>query len=345
MGPTWLGRVESRLPGFATSSSEEHHNSPKRLLSKQLNTQTHSLPIMIRQDFNRISAKRQNVSDHRKKQFADPSYKEQQYPTRLNFYSTPPTADITLEQFEQWAIDRLRSQYQKTVMSCPRLSGLANRGAWVVLAELEACSFRNKSQAETATHMKPLLEKYLPLEANSSTSTQHFAQRQKDHYSHFILRLAFSSTEDLRRRFTRVETMLFRLRLNNDDLRERAAFIHSLSLDWDIVTEEERRELASELAATSGFGRKAGSVDVESWCKVDWMRVPDLVENRKVYLKGGMAYVPAREQTSMVVAEFTKRLERALEVRSCSSVERGAQSVEQTNSANNHSSRHAHYPG
>jgi DNA primase large subunit len=30
------------------------------------------------------------------------------YPTRLNFYSDAPTADITLEQFEQWAIDRLR---------------------------------------------------------------------------------------------------------------------------------------------------------------------------------------------------------------------------------------------
>jgi len=31
-----------------------------------------------------------------------------QYPHRLNFYTVPPTADITLEQFEQWAIDRLR---------------------------------------------------------------------------------------------------------------------------------------------------------------------------------------------------------------------------------------------
>jgi DNA primase large subunit len=63
---------------------------------------------MFRQDFNRVDAKRR--LDHRKKQFADPSYKETQYAHRLNFYSTPPTADITLEQFEQWAIDRLRSK-------------------------------------------------------------------------------------------------------------------------------------------------------------------------------------------------------------------------------------------
>lgn len=59
---------------------------------------------------NRIDVKKR-VLDHRKKQFAGPSYKETQYPHRLNFYATPPTADITLEQFEQWAINRLRGQY------------------------------------------------------------------------------------------------------------------------------------------------------------------------------------------------------------------------------------------
>jgi DNA primase large subunit len=69
---------------------------------------------MIRQGFNRVDPKRRNVLDHRKKQFAEATYKEQ-YPHRLNLYSTPPTADITLEQFEQWAIDRLRSTLERTV--------------------------------------------------------------------------------------------------------------------------------------------------------------------------------------------------------------------------------------
>ncbi|KAM7218296.1 putative dna primase large subunit protein [Rhypophila decipiens] len=249
---------------------------------------------MLRQEFNRNDVKRRNFADHRKKQFAEATYKDAKYPHRLNFYSTPPTADITLEQFEQWAIDRLR-----------------------VLAEIEACAFRNKSPAETATHMKPLLEKYLPLDTNSSTSTQIFAQRQKDHYSHFILRLAFSSTEDLRRRFTRVETMLFRIRLGADDTRERTSFIQTLNIDWEPVSDEEREQLAEELAATStaNYGKKgAQDLEDESWCKVDWERVPDLVEGRRVFLRGGMAYVPAKEQQSMVIAEFTSRLEKALEL-------------------------------
>lgn len=259
---------------------------------------------MNRQTFN---PKRRAVVDHRKKQFADPTYQENTYPFRLNFYSVPPTADITLEQFEQWAIDRLR-----------------------VLAELEACAFRNRGPDDTAAHMKPFLEKYLPLSANSSAargpgtaggqqaeqSARLQDQRQKDHYSHFILRLAFASTEDLRRRFARVETALFRLRLASDDITERAAFVQSLSLDWEQVSDKERKALREELAATSagGYGVKL-QPEEETWCKVDWERVPELVERRVVFLRAGKAYVPGREQQSMVIAEFTKALEKALEVR------------------------------
>ncbi|OLN96898.1 putative DNA primase large subunit [Colletotrichum chlorophyti] len=247
---------------------------------------------MLRQEYNRIDPKRRNVVDHRKKQFASPTYKEAEYPHRLNFYIDAPTADITLEQFEQWAIDRLR-----------------------VLAELEACAFRNKSPQEIAVHMKPLLDKYLPLESNTSHSPNLFSQRQKDHYSHFILRLAFARTEDLRRRFTRVETMLFRVRLNSDDLSERSAFISSLDLDWwEAVTDDERREYASELASMSRGWGKAASMEDDTWFKVDWDRVPELVEQRKVFLKAGKAFVPGREQASMVIGEFVSRLERQLEL-------------------------------
>lgn len=163
--------------------------------------------------------------------------------------------------------------------------------------------------------MKPILDKYLPLDSNSSASGKLSLQRQKDHYSHFILRLAFSSTEDLRRRFSRVETMLFRMRFMNDDLADRSSFVTNLNLDWwEAVTEEEKTEFAEELAALMPL-RKASSSEDESWFKVDWMRVPDLVEGRRVFVKQGKAYVPGREQASMVLAEFTTRLDRQLEVR------------------------------
>ena len=139
-------------------------------------------------------------------------------------------------------------------------------------------------------------------------------ERQKDHYSHFILRLAFSATEDLRRRFARIESALFRLRFQTDLGRERQAFVESLNFNWDVVTEEEKRELSMHLQnATPGLGRQ--ELDEGGWFKVDWDTVPERVENRRVFVKKGKAYVPAREQLSMVLAEFTARLDKGLEVR------------------------------
>ncbi|KAJ5508884.1 DNA primase large subunit eukaryotic/archaeal [Penicillium freii] len=250
---------------------------------------------MIRQDAHRIDPKRRAVIDPKKRQFATPTYKQQDYAHRLNIYEIPPTAEITLEQFEQWAIDRLK-----------------------ILAEIEACSYRNKSPAETATYITPLLQKFLPLSSNTSSPSgaadpRLKNERQKDHYSHFILRLAFSATEDLRRRFARAETMLFRFRFQQDDSREKRAFIDSLNLDWEPVGDFEKTEIAENLlSSTPGLRR----LDDETWYKVDWEKVPELIERRSVFLKKGKAYVPGREQLSMIMAEFTARLERALELTS-----------------------------
>jgi DNA primase large subunit len=158
--------------------------------------------------------------------------------------------------------------------------------------------------------MKGILDKYLPLRSDSTRSQKLQDERRKDHYSHFILRLAFSSTEDLRRRFSRLETMLFRLRFKDDDPRERQNFVRSLNLEWDEVKEDEKRELRDDLIAASG--QKKG--EDQEWFKVDWERVPELVEQRRVLLKRGKAYVPQREQMSLVVAEFTRKLDDALEV-------------------------------
>lgn len=181
-----------------------------------------------------------------------------------------------------------------------------------VLSEIEACTFRNKGPEETAEYMKSILDKYMPLRSSTSLSQHLQNERKKDHYSHFILRLAFSATEDLRRRFSRLETMLFRLRFKDDDHIERQQFVRTLNLEWEEVQEAEKRALEKELLAAAGGGMK--NREEQEWFKVDWERVPELVDQRRVFLKRGKAYVPQREQMSLVVAEFTKKLDEALEV-------------------------------
>ena len=107
--------------------------------------------------------------------------------------------------------------------------------------------------------------------------------------------------------------MLFKLRFQADDGRERQAFVDSLNMNWDVVSEEEKRELGPQLLSSTPGLR---NLDAESWFKVPWTRVPELVEHRTVFIKKGKAYVPMREQTSMVLTEFTTRIDKALDLTS-----------------------------
>lgn len=166
--------------------------------------------------------------------------------------------------------------------------------------------------------MTPLLHKYLPLQSNSA-NLDDVAQeeRRRDHFSHFILRLAFSKSEELRKRFSRLESILFRIRYQSDDAEELKEFTASVAFAWEPVTAEEM-ESVGELVrdASEGFFVKEEDEgeENEEYFKVDWEQVPDLVEQRRVYLSEGLAYVPMKEQMTLVMNDFSKRLDTALEV-------------------------------
>ena len=115
-----------------------------------------------------------------------------------------------------------------------------------------------------------------------------------------------------------MEGALFRLRFQSDDARERQAFVESLRMKWEVVSDGEKRELGLELLnATPGLRKH--DLEEGSWFKVDFETVPELVESRKVFLRGGKAYVPVKEQLSVVLAEFGGKLDKGLEVREFSS--------------------------
>ncbi|EJD05813.1 DNA primase, large subunit [Fomitiporia mediterranea MF3/22] len=209
------------------------------------------------------------------------------YPYRLNFYDKPPFEDITLDEFETFAIDRLR-----------------------ILSEIEASLVRNRTYDELKAIVKAQQAKYLPLTATQEKLGRNKAvesERRKDHISHFVLRLAFCRSEELRRRFVKAETTLFRVRYEMDDSEDRKGFLDSREFGWLVLSKEEERDeyLMNDLRIVS-----PGET---SWYKVRWTRVPNLVEKRRVVLKGGWAYVPSKDQSSIVFQEFETRLEAALE--------------------------------
>ncbi|KAI5476874.1 hypothetical protein MNV49_007110 [Pseudohyphozyma bogoriensis] len=215
------------------------------------------------------------------------------FPHRLNFYTVPPTDEITLEEFEGWAIDRLR-----------------------VLADIEAAQARNRSHEELKTLITAKLKQFLPLSSSGTKGVDTEKERKKDLYSHFVLRLAFCRSEELRARFLKLETALFRIRFESDELDERAAFIKSLNFGWEEASRalpfaHEKRSFATQLAAST-FGLKEDNVGREAFFKVHWTKVSDLVERRRVFIHRGQAYVPHREELSLVLTEFTSALSSAL---------------------------------
>jgi DNA primase large subunit len=184
-----------------------------------------------------------------------------------------------------------------------------------VLTELETCTFRNRTPEETRAHMTPILLKYLPLQRNSAQVDEiAHEERRRDHYSHFILRLAFSKTEELRRRFSRLESMLFRIRYQTDDAQECSEFTKSLNFAWETVSAEEMESVGELLKAATGNTFVKTEDEAQEYFKVDWEQVPELVEQRKVYLSDGLAYVPMQEQMTLVISEFSRRLDEGLEV-------------------------------
>jgi DNA primase large subunit len=97
--------------------------------------------------------------------------------------------------------------------------------------------------------------------------------------------------------------------MQQDDTREKRSFIDTLPMSWETVDEQEKASMLSELKAATSCLKN----DEESWFKVEWENVPELVERRQVLLRNGLAYVHVREQSSMVANEFSRQLEAGLE--------------------------------
>lgn len=165
-----------------------------------------------------------------------------------------------------------------------------------------------------APDIERVLDKHLPLRASllsssSNDADKHAAlqlERKKDHYSHFIVRLAFSRSEELRKRFLRAETALFKVRWMGEEEGARSRFVRDLGLRLEIVSDEECRQLSEELSSVGGKSES-------NWFKVEWERVSDLIERRQCFVRKGKAYVPGSMQGSLIFNEFSAKLEAALE--------------------------------
>ncbi|NXX30997.1 PRI2 primase, partial [Nicator chloris] len=213
--------------------------------------------------------------------------RREQYPHSLQFYLEHPTESISLVEFESLAVDRLK--LLKVVES---LGVSYVRGTDVYKTKLEA-------------ELRKLKFPYRALAEDD------YEARRKDHISHFILRLAYCQSEDLRRWFLQQEMDLFRYRFNelSDSLMQK--FLEHVNLPFEAIGEDLKNELASELSvSTPGFS--LAKVKEQMFYKVGLADAVDLFRARRVFIKDGFAYVPFKEIDAIVLNNYRTKLSKAL---------------------------------
>ncbi|XP_061203839.1 DNA primase large subunit isoform X5 [Neopsephotus bourkii] len=209
------------------------------------------------------------------------------YPHSLQFYLEPPTESISLVEFESFAIDRLKL-----------LKVVENLGVSYVRGNEV---YKTKLQAE----LRKLKFPYKALAEDD------YEARRKDHISHFILRLAYCQSEDLRRWFLQQEMDLLRYRFNEltDSLRQK--FLEHVNLSFEAISEDTKNELANELL-TSTPGFSVAKVKEQIFYKVGLADAVDLFRTRRVFIKDGFAYVPLKDIDAIVLSNYRTKLSKAL---------------------------------
>ncbi|KAI8915567.1 eukaryotic and archaeal DNA primase, large subunit-domain-containing protein [Gorgonomyces haynaldii] len=213
----------------------------------------------------------------------------EEYPTTLNFYHLPPTDQVTLFEFETYSLDRLR-----------------------VLKQVENARIRCKTDEEMIKFIEPCLQQYMDLKRNTRLQSVGaevlYNERRKDHISHFILRLAYCRTEDLRSWLLRQETLLFKLRFMQEQQQDRHEFTEMNNLNIEQVSMDDIvRMLYPQYASWDGTPNLL-------FYKTPFHQVPELVAKRQVLLHRGNAFVAEQERIVLVVNAFKQHLDEQLEI-------------------------------
>ncbi|KAK9838163.1 hypothetical protein WJX81_005591 [Elliptochloris bilobata] len=208
---------------------------------------------------------------------------------RISMYLEPPPGEVTIEDFERVAIDRLR-----------------------VLKGLEEARARGMKGEQLQAQAVSLAEKHL----KGSSAAE---ARWRDAVSHWVLRLAYCRSEELRRWFLTHECDLFRARFRAEPASSQVDFMRHHALLYQAVEGGELEALRPQLVAVQeALGNFAFAGDVrqgaarDTFFKVPFERVPDLVAQRRVLLRGGWAYVSRHEVASLLAGHFRVTLSRGL---------------------------------
>ena len=236
--------------------------------------------------------------------FGGSTVKRQRVGKTLDLYDKKPEGEISMHEFEQFALDRKR-----------------------VLSGIESAYSKGLKHEERKATIDKLLGQYLP--ERNWDEAQLTEDRRKDHVSHSILCFTYSRTRDLQNWLLRQEDRLFKHRFNALSLDLRATVMCELrGADWNPITKEQYEDVKHKLLAVFG-GRNMNMLESsystanaeyfhkikEPWTHIYTVPFEDvcaLVRDRQVFLEGGKAYVLSRDLDAIASVSFCERLTRKL---------------------------------
>ncbi|CAN6464737.1 unnamed protein product [Victoria cruziana] len=134
----------------------------------------------------------------------------------------------------------------------------------------------------------------------------------KDIISHFVLRLVYCRTEDLRKWFLSMETTLFRSRFRSASVESQIMLMNECDLPLKALTNDELKDVKDQLGQVARSINQPLPTDDSIFFKIPFEEVPELVAARAVYLRKGYAYVAVNQVVSLVANQYRSHLSKAL---------------------------------
>lgn len=221
---------------------------------------------------------------HSSRKITTKNFLLEKYPLDLTFYMDPPDERVSIDEIREMSVQRVKLFRAIEIVTVTLNKGMSFKDA--VIGEMT----------------KQNLKYFMPL----VTGFPDPETRRRDHLSHYMLRICYCRSEDYKKWFVAREIEFFRLKFMNIERKEDLAlFMKKNELTYSPISDEEKQALFSELMNCTF---KYVNLDTLNFYKVHFTEVLDLVRKRKVFVKGGNAYVPQTDLYSVLSSVFKKHL-------------------------------------
>lgn len=220
-----------------------------------------------------------------------------EYNSDLQMYNTPPTGNITIEEFENLALERL--QLLKILENVQQEGHKRYSKSWKTHVQLKLEEIN--------------LQGYLNLLGFTNNKATQEARRA-DHISHWILCVAIGCCKELHDWFMIRELELLKMRCDALSNSERLQFLRDNNFECTPISQQEKHRLKSELLECT---KRLQCFDQTDFYTIPFTKVRSLVKTRGVYLKNSIAYVPDYALWALPYDAFNIQLGEVLVVRKC----------------------------